>query len=270
MSTDAKQHYGKVLADIAQDYCYSAVTIDASMAGRAALLIPHNFVNIGIYSITGRFLEGEEIESAITYALTCLAIAVADDLIDSFSNSFSQRTELGCNFIALQDYAYSRLLRTSRPIMSATLEVINRFTVDFARTCAKEVRLREANEFDLSEYLSLASIKTSLYVRYGMVLGASMTKRTDEMIGLYGNLGCKIGTAIQMIDDILDIEEDTAQSPVPITYPVYLHRHGSNMDAAKALIADQLLSAKNLCKDLPFSDQIEAVIENLQSYLSEL
>lgn len=68
----------------------------------------------------------------------------------------------------------------------------------------------EGKEIDLKELCKLNSMKTGALIRAACVAGAKLSgsnKRVQEAVGDYGTA---IGIAFQIIDDVLDVEGDTA------------------------------------------------------------
>jgi len=115
--------------------------------------------------------------------------------------------------INLGDYmlgrAYSAVLRSHVPA-EVRLRLLEAFTDTYERTCrgqALDMELRGSEDLTLDAHMEMVTLKTGHYLALGMVGGAIVAGLGEEAVREIRNLGCTMGPAFQIRDDVLDLTQ---------------------------------------------------------------
>ncbi len=236
---------------------------------RAAFAIPHLCTELAYYSLAGYFMPRELRRSTMHYGLICLATGLGDDLIDAPPSGFLKRVTLANISVVLGHTAYTALIRHAQdaaitPILAAIDEMITRLTI----SVSKEIAYRDRSEFDLSQYLALAAEKTSTYTVPAFLLGAALLPVTSERDRqALRQIGINVGTAFQLLDDVLDASTDSSVGRVVPSYPTYLMRNGRSLLPVMDLILIELENALSCADALPYPRHIQSLLLSTQRYL---
>ncbi|MFO0723284.1 MAG: polyprenyl synthetase family protein [Myxococcota bacterium] len=106
------------------------------------------------------------------------------------------------------------LRRVRSPLLEELLEVIGAMIRAEALQLARRSDLARARaespELQRAAYLDVARGKTAALFRFAMRAGASVAKLPPETIDALGRFGESLGLAFQLVDDVLDIDGDSA------------------------------------------------------------
>jgi hypothetical protein len=246
-----------------------AASLDNVTLSRAALLIPHLFTELGYYAISGQTTNAHLQKYVMNFSFICLAIAFADDMVDSKDKDFAQRMTRGCIVVELMDYAYQDLLLSrSEEIPNITLNQIASLVQDVINTASAEIEYRKLDTFSLERYLEVTRKKTSLYTTHGLLLASKFLGKFQENQKLLVDIGESMGTAIQLIDDLLDVHEDLQQDRPSLTYPVFLTQQQQSIEPIHRLINKELMHSVELSQQLPYPEHLVKVALNINKIIA--
>lgn len=117
------------------------------------------------------------------------------------------------NGINVGDYmlgrAYRAVLNTDADD-ATRLRLVDNFVETFELTCegqAFDLNRRADESLTVDDYLEMVTRKTGHYLALGMVGGAIIAGAPDEAVDTFQELGCHLGPAFQIRDDVLDLQE---------------------------------------------------------------
>ncbi|MEF8787893.1 MAG: polyprenyl synthetase family protein [Planctomycetota bacterium] len=123
-------------------------------------------------------------------------------------------TEYGIdNGVNVGDYMLGRAYRAvlnTRADDETRLRLVDHFVETFELTCegqAFDLNRRADRSLTVDDYLEMVTRKTGHYLALGMVGGAIIGGATDEAVETFQELGCHLGPAFQIRDDVLDLQE---------------------------------------------------------------
>lgn len=163
----------------------------------------------------GRADRGALMDAALAMEMIHIATLVHDDLVDE-AVIRRQRPTVGVKFgegaaVLLGDHVYAeafrRLSRLNRPDLLALLADTT------MAMCEGEIAQYEARyKFDLDEatYLTFLQRKTASLMAASCRTGAVLAGLPEDQARALEIFGDKLGTAFQIVDDILDVEGDEA------------------------------------------------------------
>lgn len=172
--------------------------------------------------------------------------------------------------VLVGDFLYSRAFQ----MMVAPNELkIMQILADATNTIAEGevLQLMNMHDPDVNEerYLQVIHYKTGKLFEASSALGALLAKSTPEQYVAAEAYGRHIGTAFQLIDDILDYTADAAQmgknagddlrEGKPTLPLIYLLEHGT--EAQKKLVRSAIEQAEELPEDL-FQQVYQAIMES--------
>ena len=172
--------------------------------------------------------------------------------------------------VLVGDFLYSRAFQ----MMVAPNELrIMQILADATNTIAEGevLQLMNMHDPDVNEerYLQVIHYKTGKLFEASAALGALLAKSTPEQYAAAEAYGRHIGTAFQLIDDILDYTADAAQmgknagddlrEGKPTLPLIYLLDHGT--EAQKKLVREAIMQAEELPEDI-FQQVYQAIIES--------
>jgi len=102
------------------------------------------------------------------------------------------------------------------------------------------------------------------------LLAASLLECLSTQATLLTQLGDHFGTAIQLLDDLLDITEDGINRLPQLTYPAQLTSEGSSLTPIYSQIARELELAMLICQQLPYPSQLSNIFSSTQILMSKL
>ncbi len=145
-----------------------------------------------------------------------LASLLHDDVIDeaktrrgqvSFNARFGDK-----NAIMLGDVLYSKAFFELTNLPKEIVQVISNSVTKLSIGEILDVNLGEKFNADKDIYLDMIYKKTSSLIEASAVAGAILGGKDEKKFGLYGK---NLGLAFQIIDDILDITQDSAKLGKP-------------------------------------------------------
>ena len=117
------------------------------------------------------------------------------------------------NGINVGDYMLGRAYRAvlnTRADDATRLRLVDYFVDTFELTCegqAFDLNRRADRSLTVDDYLEMVTRKTGHYLALGMVGGAIIAGAADEAVETFQELGCDLGPAFQIRDDVLDLQE---------------------------------------------------------------
>jgi|SRR5579864_4408405 len=229
---------------------------------RAAFLIPQFLAEVCYESLCGVPMPAHLRGSCHSFSLVCLSLAIGDDMIDSDHTGFESTMERACVSVALMDFAYARIAsEMNETVRLVVSEGISSLIRAVTHTGAAEIQYRKKSIFDLASYMAITRLKTSCYTRHSLLLAANVLEDTHAYDALLTKLGNCLGTAIQLLDDLYDVGEDSRQEQHNQTYPEYLVAHNQGMEPVFRLIEQALKQASDLARQLPHPDKLTFFLE---------
>jgi len=240
--------------------------------------------------ITNALFGGPSAQGVVNCAACCellhLATLIHDDIIDEAGTRRGRQT-LNNRFgneiaVIVGDYALAivfRALLAERDFK--IMDMVLSTSQQLGMGELQEILNRNNHEMTVEQYYSVIALKTaalfSLCARLGAFLGGAETQAV-ELAGKYGH---QLGTAFQIVDDLLDILVDETKTGKPsfndlaegrMTLPL-IHslkqdgQHASELIAAvqrnsSHLARQAILSHLNECGSLDYT--IQAAAENLR------
>ncbi|MCB7129471.1 MAG: polyprenyl synthetase family protein [Candidatus Brocadiales bacterium] len=115
------------------------------------------------------------------------------------------------NAINVGDYllgrAYRVILECDLPL-EKKLKLLHIFTITYEKTVegqALDINWRGSTDFTIEHYLQIVELKTAYYLTCGMVGGAVVAGKSDDVVEKIWELGRSIGPAFQIRDDLIDL-----------------------------------------------------------------
>jgi geranylgeranyl pyrophosphate synthase len=114
--------------------------------------------------------------------------------------------------------------------------------------------LAEGKKLDLNQIETIAALKTGALLRASVKCGALASGASRQQLELLDRYGKAVGTAFQIIDDLLDYEGKTEETGKPVgidqergkaTYPALIGKESAR-EKAKALYNDALAALEDL------------------------
>ena len=262
--------YEEILTEIAAEYPHFSLDIRNEGKNRAAFFLPQSLLELGYQSLSGSPIDIGLRKRAMSFSLVCLSLAVGDDIIDTADSTFDRKMTLGCLSTFLMHRAYSQLIQDSSHQSRLILRHIGRLIASVSETALDEIQYRSAADFSVSRYLAITRKKTSCYTIESLLLAASLLECLSTQATLLTQLGDHFGTAIQLLDDLLDITEDGINRLPQLTYPAQLTSEGSSLTPIYSQIARELELAMLICQQLPYPSQLSNIFSSTQILMSKL
>ncbi|MEE9584259.1 MAG: polyprenyl synthetase family protein, partial [Candidatus Brocadiales bacterium] len=124
------------------------------------------------------------------------------------------------NAINAGDYllgrAYHAILKSNLSF-EKKLKLLDIFTVTYEKTVegqALDINWRGSTDFTIEHYLQIVELKTAYYLTCGMVGGAVVAGRSDNVIEKIWELGKSMGPAFQIRDDLIDLTQGKGRGGV--------------------------------------------------------
>lgn len=206
---------GRVLfTDIRSQDSHSALLIADNLQRRAAFAIPQVCIELAYHCQSGAFMSTLLRQTSMRYSLVCLATGIGDDLVDMPETlSFRQRIEAASSSVLLGHSAYSHLAeRFCFPETPLIMSAIGNMSSRLTSAALAEARYRESMRFSFDEYLRLAEQKTTSYTVPAFWLGNMLARNDSSDHSRIEAIGHRIGTVIQVIDDLLDGDSEDPKS----------------------------------------------------------
>ncbi len=115
------------------------------------------------------------------------------------------------NAINVGDYllgrAYRAILECDLPL-EKRIKLLEIFTITYEKTVegqALDINWRGFTDFTVEHYLRIVELKTAYYLACGMVGGAVIADKSDDVIEKIWELGKSMGPAFQIRDDLIDL-----------------------------------------------------------------
>lgn len=260
--------YDEVITELARSHPSFVDTFE-ECRGRTAFLLPYFATEYGHFSSVGSFLPTHAKPLVIGYSLICLAIAVDDDVVDEFRHDPIRTMKMLCTAELLCNEAYSTLVKSTRPrerdivletihdFLTAVTEFQYKDIIFIAQTCRKA--------FQLDDYLRL-TYKTGCIFDKGFDLGLQLASADEAHRRLGGRVSRAIGCALQLLDDLLDLEDDQRSfGEFPITYPMVTRAKQGTFDDVFALIESKLGEAKDCSARFKHPMKVLSTIDGLKA-----
>lgn len=168
--------------------------------------------------------------------------------------------------VLVGDFLYSRSFEMMVDVESMrVMDILARTTNRIAE--GEVMQLMNVNDAGLTEarYIEVIEAKTARLFQAATQLGAVLSNQSDDIRMALAEYGNKLGTAFQIVDDVLDYQSDQAAMGKNVgddlaegknTLPlIYAMRDGTASD--KAIIAQAIESAG--------LDQLDAVLQAIES-----
>jgi len=262
-------NYNIIIDDIVDTYPQASI-INTEARARAAFIIPQYCIELGYESMIGQSIDPCLSVQCMPFSLICLSVAIADDIIDVHNTSFKRNMELGCASLAINNYAYNKLLLLSDiQIRSDLSQAISQLIDSILSIGAEEINYRNSKIFSPENYLKITKQKTSCYTRHAFLISTRLVDKYSEYHKAMIQLGNHVGTVFQLIDDLMDVDKDALDEADSITYPMFLKDNDQNMDAIYKIIAAEFDGAINVAKNLPYSSKIVQFLQDIEASINK-
>jgi hypothetical protein len=260
-----------IRSELSDKYPDLAHILDSPLQHRAAFAIPQLCIELSYHALAGRFMPSRVRWQAMQYSLLCLATAAGDDLVDLPFSSLDQRVNLACLSLVLGHTAYLNLISraTEFPfpmVLSALSDMLARIT----SAACKELTYSAAPGFTLEDYMSLARDKTTSYTAPACVLASALLDPARAAQSIMREIGVAIGTAFQLLDDILDARRDRPATVRSCTYAAYLLSRNESLEPAITLLYRELSQGQFLISTLPHPHVLRLFLESLRGKVSSM
>ena len=201
----------KLTENTASEYSFVDMAVQHVVEGGGKRLRPI----LVVLSAKARGYEGPDAHTlAAVVELIHVASLVHDDVLDEAAirrGRETLQTKWGNKVAVLVgDYLHARVLsmlvsrRADDPAMAILADTTQAM-------CEGEViHAYKSGDFDISEeeYLKIISFKTGKLIAASCTLGAILGAPNSQQVEAFTNYGQQIGTAFQIVDDLLDFVED--------------------------------------------------------------
>jgi hypothetical protein len=258
---------GHFLRSLRNEYPHLSEVLALPLQRRAAFAIPHLCVELSFHTLSGRFMGHELRHATVPFSVLCLATGFGDDLVDAPQLAFSHRVQSACASVILGHYAYAGLAKQPNDesilVTDAICEMIHLLT----KAACSEIDYESLGVFSMPTYLSIVRQKTTSYTIPAFSLGASLSACSPDHLLCLREIGRHVGTAFQLIDDLLDTSRDNCDNT---SYPAFLVFNGESLDSQLEIIRHELEAALLLVRTLPTPHRLVQLIKSIQGVLSAL
>ena len=238
--------------------------------GRAGFLLPHMLAEYGHEARRGRLLSGEAREAALSLGLQVLAICVDDDVADGQAGSLVERVDSVCAAELLQAQAWARLPRAGplAPLVQAELERLLAVVTRYQHLDAVQIERAAAGDFRVADYTE-STHKAGSLVEAGLRLGLALAG--GEPAGAEAErFARRFGLAFQILDDVRDLDEDSASFGAPVTLPMLCAQRGEPLDGAYELAERALAEARAIGAELGPGRRLVRLADRLAEIVAKL
>jgi geranylgeranyl pyrophosphate synthase len=242
---------------------------------RAAYVIPQLFLDLSYSALTDRPLALADRGRAAAIPLMCLALAVADDLVDADdildATDHSHRNksmDMACVALAILDHAYALVMDDDEPNRRVVMSrALSSFVADVLRAAHSEQRYALERDFSLDAYLTVTATKSELYTRPSASLAHALSHSCDTLMSSLLSVGRNTAVALQILDDYLDASSDRRSGLAP-TYPAFLIGSGMPLAPMYTLIDEHLAAAIAACSALPYPEHLLRLLRQMRMFVS--
>lgn len=260
------REYDALINSLASNHKSFRSAFEQHTTRRAAYLIPQFLVESCYEALSNSSMESGLRKSCQPFSLICLSLAVGDDIVDSDHVTFEARMIHGCISIALMDYAYASVASNPNPSERCAIsQRISSLMQSVTSTGAFEIQYRKARSFSIESYIEMTQMKTTCFTKHSLLLAADVLNTSDTHKALLLTLGERLGTAIQLLDDLFDVKQDLEETKHNLTYPEHLARNNQSMTPVVELATRALLEARNLSRELPHQSKLAVFLERAAS-----
>lgn len=225
---------------------------------RTGFLLPYMSAEYAYYSIRGSFIPRRIKGVVRSFGLVGLAVSVDDDIVDEYSGDQLKMISSVSVSELIQNMAYTDLFSFSnlREAEITLSEIRNalRFVVKYQYADSKNV----TEGFDFSSYFD-ATNKTVCPIRYGMRLGIRLAG-DERYIPPAEELSGYLGTTLQLLDDLLDLEDDIKNYKHSVTLPMYLIEKGESLSEVFNIIGGLLDKSSEVVEVFPYSEKMASMV----------
>jgi len=257
------------IQQIAREHPAISELLLSQAQSRASYLMPQLFLELGYSAVVGSNMDAAQRSATAPFAMLCLSCGIADDLIDSANGGFTDRMGLGCMALAIAAAAWSIVAQDSDCTRRTLLgEVLSAFVADGINTAYREMQYAKTISFSLDAYLEVSSHKAAVYTEHSLLIAHAISGAAAPLRHTLSDLGRSTGLALQMLDDLLDVDADGREAPdAPLTYALFLRSTGQPLSAAYDLIDETIERSKRIADSLPHPTRLIGLLDNLQSFL---
>jgi hypothetical protein len=260
-----------LLSALRAEYPHLSHLFDQPFQQRAAFAIPQLCTEISYHSVSGHFMNAAQRRHTMQYAMVCLATGAGDDLVDMPVPAFRERMNLACTSVIFGNSAYTYLIRhhderLDSLVTAALDEMLNRLTT----AGCSEIEYNDTTAFDVTSYLRLARQKTTSYTIPAFSLGAGLSGATSDQHHHLREIGLRIGTVLQLIDDLLDAPHDYQSNRGSCSYPAALALRRESLQPISDLIEGELKHGLLSSSTLPHPAYLNSVFHSIRDNLSVL
>ena len=253
--------YNSCVADVATKNSHLK-DVFSECVNRTGFIFPYMSAEYGYYSVKGCFMPAHIKRIVTGFGLIGLAISVDDDIADEYaSNHLKMVRNISASEI-IQNLAYQIVFSNSGFVESGMVlaEIGEAVSSTAHYQCADALNLLnfEKEGFCLEDYLYAAK-KTVCPIRHGLRLGMALAGG-QRFEGVADAIGERLGIALQLIDDIIDLEEDMKNYKGIVTLPMFLLHNNKPFDKILDIIDDSIRQCLSDAKKMPFSSKLEQMV----------
>lgn len=238
--------------------------------GRAGFLLPHMLAEYGHEARSGRLPSATVRSALLPLGFQALAICVDDDVADGQVGGLVERVAALSVAELLQAQAWGRLPR-SKPhaaLVRAELERLLAVVTRYQHLDALQIERAAAGDFQLPDYLE-ATFKTGSLVAAGLRLGLALAGGDPEATAVE-RFARNLGLALQIVDDVRDLDEDSASFGAPVTLPMLHVTRGEPLSNAYSIAERALEDADALGAGFGPGRRLARLVERLAEVVAKL
>jgi hypothetical protein len=229
---------------------------------RTGFIFPYMSTEYGYHCIKGCFMPSHMKRIVTGFGLIGLAISVDDDIADEYAGNHLKMVRNISVSELIQNLAYQIIFSNSGLVESGMVlaEIGEAVSSTANYQCADALNILNFQKegFDLEGYLYAAK-KTVCPIKHGLRLGMALAGG-QQFEGIADAVGERLGIALQLIDDIVDLEEDMKNYKGTVTLPMFLLHNNKPFEKILDIIDDSINECLVDVKKLPFSSKLEQMI----------